>query len=92
MRITELLCEAETEWHIWSRHRVLMWEVEQASFTHGLALRGRALGLYEVYGQTWARRYLMMAVRYLGRGSARLITARDMSETERRRYRQHTAH
>lgn len=34
----------------------------------------------------------MLALRGLGKGVLQLITARDMSETERSRYRRYTAH
>jgi uncharacterized DUF497 family protein len=32
----------------------------------------------------------MIAVRYLGKGVCRLITARDMDDSERRLYKRHT--
>lgn len=92
MRVDVLLCGEETELHLWSRHRVGAREAEEAAFHSGLVLRGRAPGVYEVYGRTEAGRYLMVAIRYLGRGTARIITARDMSRTERRRYAERTAH
>ena len=92
MRIVELRCDAATGLHIWSRHRIAVREVEEAAYQHGFVIRGRAQGVYEVYGRTEAGRYLMIAVRYLGAGVGRLITSREMSETERRRYDRHTAH
>ena len=92
MRIERLLWDEPTEIHIWSRHRVTPEEVEEAAFRHCLALRGRGKGVYEVYGRTVAGRYLMIALRYRGRGDAIVITAREMSETERRRYRMRIAH
>ncbi len=92
MRILELRCDEETELHIWSRHRVTAREAQEAAHRSGLVVRGRAPGVYEVFGRTEAGRPLMVATRYLGHGIARIITARDMSETERRRYRRHMAH
>ena len=50
--------------------------------------RGRE-GLYEVYGQTAAGRYLLVVLAYVGSGIGRVVTARDMTVAERRRYRQH---
>ena len=41
---------------------------------------------YYVTGQTEAGRYLFVVVRYVGRGRARVITARDMEKQERSRY------
>lgn len=92
MRFRELLCDEETELHIWSRHRVTEREAQEAAHQAGLVIRGRGLGIYEVFGRTQEGRFLMIAVRDVGRGAARIITARDMSDTERRRYRRHMAH
>jgi len=92
MRIDFLLCDAEAELHIWSRHRVAVREAEEAAYQHGLAVRGRSKDVYEVFGRSEAGRYLLVVVRYLGGAVARLITARDMSRTERRRYDKHRAH
>ena len=92
MRIDELRCDEETELHIWSRHRVTPREVEEAAYLSGLVLRGREREVYEVFGRTEQGRLLMVAVRYLGRGIARVITARDAISAERRRYEKHTAH
>lgn len=92
MRVDALRCDEETEFHIWSRHQVTPREVEEAAFRSGLTLRGRGKGVYEVYGRTDAGRFLMIAVRYHGRGEARVITARDMSHAERKRYEKIKAH
>lgn len=92
MRIDQLLWEEETELHVWSRHQVSVREVEEAAYRHGLAVRGRERGVYEVFGRTDAGRYLMIALRHCGGGMGRVITAREMTRTERRRYRRHAAH
>lgn len=92
MRIDELRCNEETELHIWSRHRVSVREAEEAVYHRGFMIRGRTSGVYEVYGRTDEGRYLLVVVRYIGRGVARLITSRDMDGAERRRYDRHMAH
>lgn len=92
MRVAEIRCDRSTEEHVWARHRLTFREVEEAAYRHGLAVRGRAKGVYEVYGRTEDGRYLMIAARSLGDGVFRLITARDMSDAERRRYGKYTAH
>jgi uncharacterized protein len=92
MRIEVLRCGEETELHVWSRHRVEVREIEEAAHRSRLVLRGRAPGVYEVYGRTDEGRFLMVAIRYLGKGVARVITAREMSRTERRRCEKRTAH
>jgi len=92
MRVDVLRCDEETELYIWSRHQVAPREVEEAAFHAGLTLRGREKGVCEVYGRADAGRFLIIAVRYLGRGEARVITAREMSRAERRRYEKIGAH
>ena len=68
-----------------AKHGVEECEVDEALFGHTHVRRGRS-GLYQVYGRTDAGRYLFVAVRDLGGGRARVATARDMTEQERRRY------
>ena len=92
MRIIRLDCSEGAEVHIWTRHQVSFREVEEAAYGSGLIIRGREVGVYEVYGRTEAGRYLMIAIRDMGKGAARLITARDMTQTERRRYKKHVSH
>lgn len=92
MRIVRLLCGEDTELHFLSRHGVTLQEAEEAVYQRGLVLRGRSENVYNVFGRAEAGRYLTIIVRYLGDGAARIITARDMSWTERRRYERHTAH
>ena len=92
MQIADLLCDVETELHIWSGHRVNFAEAEEAVFGRSFILRGRKEGLYEVLGRTEAGRYLMVAVRSLGKGAAKVITAREMDDAERRRYNAHVMH
>lgn len=67
-------------------------EVETAAYHAGLILRGRSSGLYEVYGRTEEGRYLVIIVRYRGRGVASVVTARDMDLAGRRRYEKMRAH
>lgn len=92
MRIVVLRCDEETELHIRSRHQTTYRESSEAAHGRGFIIRGRSQGIYEVYGRTEAGRYLAVIVRNLGDGVARLITARDMSWTERRRCEKHMAH
>lgn len=92
MRIEILIWSEETELHLWSRHRITAREAEDAAYEAGLILRGREKDLYGAYGRTEAGRYLVVVVRKLGNSTARLITAREMTWTERRRYEKHTAH
>ena len=63
MRLIHILWDETAESHIWARHRVTPEEVEEAAFAHGLAIRGRARGIYEVFGQTEVGRHLLIVTR-----------------------------
>jgi hypothetical protein len=69
-----------------ARHAVVPREVEQAFRLRPQVRRGRD-DCYLMLGQTVAGRYLLVVFAYLGRGLARVITARDMDEKERAIYR-----
>ena len=76
-RITYLEWYEENVLHI-ARHQVSPEEVEEICFYGSPHIeRGRG-GLYYITGQTHAGRYLLIVVRLLGHGSAKVITARDM--------------
>ncbi len=92
MRILELLCGEETDVHIAAGHNITAEEASQAVFGRSFLYRGREKGLYEILGRTEEGRYLMVAVRSLGKGVARVITSREMTDAERRRYNAHIAH
>jgi hypothetical protein len=87
-----------------SKHRLEAWEVEQAIFDDPDRFVQQIGDLYAVYGRSFAGRYLLCLVRQLrpdeitgwtGDPSVkvlRLITARDMDEAQRRRYRAQRGH
>lgn len=85
-QITELEWLADRIEHIQAKHRVKPKEVEEACFSQPLILRGRGKRVYQILSQTPEGRYLFIVVRFLGQGKARVITARDMEQTERQRY------
>ena len=92
MRVTELRCDEDAELHIMSRHGVTLREVEEAVFHRGIVRRGREPGIYMVLGRSEAGRYLLVIVRDIGKGVARVITARDMNKALRRLYLNKMAH
>ncbi|MBI3552466.1 MAG: BrnT family toxin [Elusimicrobia bacterium] len=92
MRVIELLCSDETELHMISGHNITFEEAEEAIFVRSFVVRGREKGVYEYLGRTNEGRYLMVAVRSFGKGVARVITSREMTDAERRRYNAHIAH
>ena len=65
-----------------ARHGVHPEETEEACYNRPLILKGRRRS-YLIYGRTNDGRYLLVVLRYRGRGLARVITARDMTEAER---------
>lgn len=82
MRITYFEWDDRNTSHI-ARHDVSIDEVEEACDNTPLILKGRG-GLHLVYSQTDAGRYLLTIIRYKGRGIVQIITARDMTERERK--------
>ncbi len=67
-------------------HSVIPEEVEEVCFSSlHCEQRGRD-GLYYIMGQTHAGRYLFIVVRYLGHEKVKIVTARDMDEKEKYRY------
>jgi uncharacterized DUF497 family protein len=68
------------------KHGVSHKDVEEAVYAAADVRRGRE-GLLKVFAQTDAGRYLLVVLAYLGHGAARIVTARDMTQSERRLYR-----
>lgn len=85
MQITQFEWSEERVWHI-ARHRVDPEEVEEACFSRAPLIERGHGGLYYVSGATNAGRHLLIVIRYLGQGKAKVLTARDMDHKERRRY------
>lgn len=88
MRIDELLWDDWNEDHI-ARHGIRPDEVEQAVFDPGsLFLRTRREGVrrYLVLGLTEAGRYLFVVLDPMNGNRAYPVTAREMTDAERRRF------
>ena len=84
MRIEDFEWDDENVGHI-ARHNVDPEEVEEVCCLNPLVMRGRE-NRYLVYGQSEEGRYLLVVGVYLGQGSFRVITARDMTDSERKFY------
>lgn len=70
-----------------AKHRVLPEEVEEVCFSKNiLILRGRGKHIYYALGQTDSGRYLFIVLRELKFNSVLPVTARNMSDKERKRY------
>jgi len=84
VRIIEIEWDEETIEHIWT-HGVEPEEVEEV-------LRGRYLlqtgkrHAYYLLGQSYSGRYLFTVLRQRSSGRYRVLTARDMTRSERKRF------
>jgi len=89
IRISQILWDAESIVHI-ARHNVSPEEVEEAIFEdRPLILKGREKR-YIILAVTGSGRQLMIVVAFKWKGRVRMITARDMSSSERHYYRKKT--
>lgn len=90
MRIHEFVWPQDRIDHI-GRHGVTPEEVEEACFGKSLVQRAKSQGenpVYYVLGRTGAGRYLFCVVIQFPGGRGYPITARLMTDKEKRRYRQ----
>lgn len=70
-----------------AQHRVIPDEVEKVVFSHHcLRRKGRGSKIYYILGTTDSGRYLFIVLRDLGKGVAKIITARDMNNSEKKLY------
>ena len=69
-----------------SKHRVSFEEVEEACLSEAYHVRRSKEGLYKLFNQTAAGRYILVVLVNLGRGVWKIVTAREMTDSERRLY------
>ena len=69
-----------------SKHHVSFTEVEEACLSDQRHIRRGKDGLYKVFSQTGAGRYILVVLVNLGKGNWRIVTAREMTDSERRLY------
>lgn len=87
-RIQALEIDAHILDEIESQHRLTFQEVEEVCYARHHARRGRE-GLYRIFGQTDAGRYLLVVLANRGSSVWKVVTARQMTNDERRLYQQH---
>lgn len=85
LRIEDLEIQPWIEEKLWPR-RIGLADLQDVCFGEHHAERTRG-GLYLVLGQTAGGRYLAVVLAPLGGGLWRVVSARDMNDAERRRYR-----
>jgi uncharacterized DUF497 family protein len=85
MHFSEIQYSEAVAEKLWSKHGVDVLEVEEVIGREPYVLRGRD-NMYYVLGRTDSGRYLFVVLRDLGGGQGRIVTARDMTPAQRRRY------
>ena len=69
-----------------AKHGITFSEVEEACLSGKRHVRRGREGLYKLFSRTEAGRYILVVLVNLGRGSWKIATARDMTDSERRLY------
>ena len=86
MEVYQLVWDARNVDHI-AEHQVNPSESEEVIYEDAPHYRrGPGDAIYHVYGQTEAGRYLFVVLRILSQNRGRVVTARDMTGTEKRLY------
>ncbi len=70
-----------------SKHGVSFSEVEEACSSDKRHIRKSTDGLYKVFSRAYAGRFLLVVLVDMGDGCWKVVTARDMTDSERRLYR-----
>lgn len=86
MRISRIDWDDDTILHI-AKHGVEPKEVEEVCFEGAPFILKARDNRYFALGQTRGRRYLTVVFEYLWQNKVKIITARAMSESERKLYR-----
>ncbi|MCL5986286.1 MAG: hypothetical protein M1371_06940 [Actinobacteria bacterium] len=70
------------------KHKITFNEVEEACLSDKRHMRKSKEGLYKLFSQTTAGRYILVVLVNLGDGSWKIVTARDMIDSERQLYKE----
>lgn len=69
-----------------SKHRISFAEVEEACLSDRRHIRRGKEGLYKLFSQTAAGRYVLVVLVNLGGSDWKIVTAREMTDSERQLY------
>jgi hypothetical protein len=86
LRIESLEIDDQILDKIEAKHGITFNEVEEACLSEKRHVRRSREGLYKLFGQTATGRYILVVLVNLGKGSWKLATAREMTDSERRLY------
>jgi len=68
------------------KHCITFQEVEEACLSDSRHVRRGREGLYKLFNQTEAGRYVLVVLFNLGKGNWKVVTSRDMTDSEKRLY------
>ena len=69
-----------------SRHGIAFKEVEEACLSDARHVRRSREGLYKLFSRTNTGRYVLVVLANLGSGVWKIVTAREMTDNEKRLY------
>ena len=69
-----------------SKHGITFNEIEEACLSDKRHVRKGKEGLYKLFGQTDAGRYILVVLLNLGDSNWKVVTAREMTDSERQLY------
>ena len=69
-----------------SKHRIFWADIEEVCFSESHHVRRGREGLYKMFGKTLAGRHILVVLVDEGWGQWKVVTARDMTSTEKRLY------
>ncbi|MDO8491440.1 MAG: BrnT family toxin [Dehalococcoidia bacterium] len=84
LRIEALEIDDHVLEKIEAKHGVSFTEVEEACLSDIRHIRRGREGLYKVFSQTSGGRYVLVVLANLDAGNWKVVTAREMSDSERR--------
>jgi len=86
LRIESLEIDDHVLEKIEAKHGISFAEVEESCLSDRRHVRRGREGLYKVFSQTAAGRYILVVLMNLGSGNWKIVTARQMTDAERRLY------
>lgn len=89
MRLVEVVWVREIEEKVQRKHGLKPEEVEEVCFCTSTHIRKARNGRYALLGRTQAGRHVTVFYQELGQGRILIITARDMTDSERSLYERH---
>jgi uncharacterized protein len=71
-----------------SKHGVTFYEAEEACLSEERHVRHSREGLYKIFSKTTSGRYLLVVLAHLESSRWKIVTAREMTDGERKLYKQ----